>query len=102
MIGIPALSLSPQIRPCEPARLALGCGGCWTCLPRRRTLPTTNRRLPEAESEILWVEQSQAVMVAHSMAMERWWGSYYLKPNALCLGAHVAQCRLCGWQGMPG
>jgi GNAT superfamily N-acetyltransferase len=45
--------------------------------------------ITEAEARTLWVEQSQVVMVAvdaHGVVV----GSYYLKPNALCLGAHVA------------
>ena len=45
--------------------------------------------IPEPEARALWVEQSQAVMVAHD-ADGLVVGSYYLRPNSLCLGAHVA------------
>jgi L-amino acid N-acyltransferase YncA len=42
-----------------------------------------------AEARSLWVEQSQAVMVAVDPAGTVV-GTYYLRPNSLCLGAHVA------------
>ena len=45
--------------------------------------------ISEVEAQLAWVEQSQAVMVAvnPSGAVV---GTYYLKPNSLALGAHVA------------
>ena len=43
----------------------------------------------EAEAQLAWVEQSQAVMVAVNPAGAVV-GTYYLKPNSLALGAHVA------------
>ena len=45
--------------------------------------------ISEAEAQLAWVERSQAVMVAvdTSGALV---GTYYLKPNSLALGAHVA------------
>jgi L-amino acid N-acyltransferase YncA len=45
--------------------------------------------ISEAEARSLWVEQSQAVLVAldgNGTVV----GSYYLRPNSLSLGAHVA------------
>jgi GNAT superfamily N-acetyltransferase len=43
----------------------------------------------EAEARTLWVEQSQVVMVA-VVGGASVIGTYYLRPNSLCLGAHVA------------
>jgi ribosomal protein S18 acetylase RimI-like enzyme len=43
----------------------------------------------EADAQLLWVEQPQAVMVATDGA-GLLVGTYYVKPNSLCLGAHVA------------
>jgi L-amino acid N-acyltransferase YncA len=45
--------------------------------------------ITEAEARVAWVEQSQVVMVAVDQAGVLV-GTYYLRPNALCLGAHVA------------
>jgi L-amino acid N-acyltransferase YncA len=45
--------------------------------------------ITEAEARMLWVEQSQAVMVAID-ATGAVVGTYYLRPNSLALGAHVA------------
>lgn len=45
--------------------------------------------ISETEARVLWVEQSQAVMVAVD-ATGALVGTYYLRPNSLCLGAHVA------------
>ncbi len=45
--------------------------------------------ISEAEAQVLWVEQSQAVLVALDVAGALV-GSYYLRPNSLSLGAHVA------------
>ena len=45
--------------------------------------------ISEAEALMAWVEQSQAVMVAVDVAGALV-GKYYLRPNSLALGAHVA------------
>ena len=45
--------------------------------------------ISEAEAKVAWLEQSQAVMVAVDAAGALV-GTYYLRPNALALGAHVA------------
>ena len=45
--------------------------------------------ITEAEAQQAWVEQNQAVMVAVDVAGALV-GSYYLRPNSLALGAHVA------------
>lgn len=45
--------------------------------------------ITEEEARTLWVKQSQAVMVAEDRE-GKLVGTYYLKPNTLCLGAHVA------------
>ena len=45
--------------------------------------------ITEAEARGLWVGQTQAVMVAVE-ATGAVVGTYYLKPNSLTLGAHVA------------
>ena len=45
--------------------------------------------ISEAEARVAWVEQSQAVMVAVDPAGAVV-GTYYLRPNSLALGAHVA------------
>ena len=45
--------------------------------------------ITEAEAQLAWVEQSQAVMVAVEPAGSVV-GTYYIRPNSLALGAHVA------------
>jgi len=45
--------------------------------------------ISEAEAQLAWVEQTQAVMVAVDPAGALV-GTYYLRPNSLALGAHVA------------
>jgi L-amino acid N-acyltransferase YncA len=45
--------------------------------------------ITEAEAQQAWVEQNQAVMVAVDVAGAVV-GTYYLRPNSLALGAHVA------------
>jgi predicted N-acetyltransferase YhbS len=45
--------------------------------------------ISEAEAQLAWVEQSQAVMVAVDPAGAVV-GTYYMRPNSLALGAHVA------------
>jgi L-amino acid N-acyltransferase YncA len=43
----------------------------------------------EEQARVDWVERSQAVNVAVDV-QGRLVGTYYVRPNALCLGAHVA------------
>jgi L-amino acid N-acyltransferase YncA len=45
--------------------------------------------ITEAQARLLWIEQTRAVMVAAD-ATGAVVGTYYLKPNSLALGAHVA------------
>jgi len=45
--------------------------------------------ITEAEAQLAWVEQNQAVMIAVDGAGALV-GTYYLRPNSLELGAHVA------------
>nr|WP_259735705.1 GNAT family N-acetyltransferase [Synechococcus sp. CS-1329] len=45
--------------------------------------------ISEAEAQVAWVEQNQAVMVAVDTAGALV-GTYYLRPNSLALGAHVS------------
>jgi L-amino acid N-acyltransferase YncA len=45
--------------------------------------------ITEAEARVAWVKQSQAVMMAVDPAGAVV-GTYYLRPNSLALGAHVA------------
>ncbi len=77
-----------QIRPFEPADWS----GVWGVLEpvfrAGETFPH-DPAITEADARGLWVEQCQAVMVALD-AGGAVVGSYYLKPNSLCLGAHVA------------
>jgi len=56
-----------------------------------------DRRLPEgAEAREFVGGAEPGGNVGTQWAMEcGWWQATYLKPNALCLGAHVGQCRLC-------
>ena len=77
-----------QILPFEPADWP----GVWRLLEpvfrAGETFPH-NPAISEAEARELWVEQSQAVMVAVD-ASGALVGTYYLRANSLCLGAHVA------------
>jgi len=45
--------------------------------------------ISEAEAQVAWVAHSRAVMVAAD-ATGALVGTYYLRPNSLALGAHVA------------
>jgi L-amino acid N-acyltransferase YncA len=45
--------------------------------------------ITEAQARASWLEQTQSVMVAAEAAGSLV-GTYYIKPNTLCLGAHVA------------
>ena len=77
-----------QIRPFEAADWP----GLWSLLEpvvrAGETFPH-DPAISEAEAQVAWVERSQAVMVAvdFSGALV---GTYYLRPNSLALGAHVA------------
>ena len=77
-----------QIRPYEPADWS----AVWVLLePVFRSGETFphDPAITEAEAQMAWVEQSQAVMVAVDPAGAVV-GTYYLRPNSLALGAHVA------------
>ena len=77
-----------QIRPYEQADWP----GVWALLEpvfrAGETFPH-NPSITETEAQVAWVAQSQAVMVAVDAAGALV-GSYYLRPNSLALGAHVA------------
>lgn len=77
-----------SIRPMEPADWP----AVWQLLQpvfrAGETFPH-DPAIVEAEARAAWVEQSQAVMVAVDGAGALV-GSYYLRPNSLALGAHVA------------
>ena len=77
-----------QIRPFEAADWP----GLWALLEpvfrAGETFPH-DPAISEAEAQVTWVEQSQAVMVAVD-ASGALVGTYYLRPNSLALGAHVA------------
>jgi L-amino acid N-acyltransferase YncA len=77
-----------QIRPFEAADWP----GLWALLEpvfrAGETFPH-DPAISEAEARVTWVEQSQAVMVALD-ASGALVGTYYLRPNSLALGAHVA------------
>jgi len=77
-----------QIRPFEPTDWP----GVWGLLEpvfRAGESFPHDPSITEAEARTLWVEQSRAVLVAldgNGTVV----GSYYLRPNSLYLGAHVA------------
>ena len=77
-----------QIRPFQPADWP----GVWELLEpvfrAGETFPH-DPAITEAEAQARWVEQSQAVLVALE-GNNTVVGSYYLRPNSLTLGAHVA------------
>jgi len=77
-----------QVRPFEPSDWP----GVWGVLEpvfrAGETFPH-DPAISEADARASWVAQSQVVMVAvedEGTVV----GSYYLRPNSLCLGAHVA------------
>jgi len=79
-----------QIRPFQPSDWP----GVWALLEpvfrAGETFPH-DPAVSESEARVLWIEQSQTVMVAvDSDGAGALVGTYYLRPNALCLGAHVA------------
>ena len=77
-----------QLRPFEAADWP----GLWALLEpvfrAGETFPH-DPAITEAEAQAAWVERSQAVMVAVD-ASGALVGTYYLRPNSLALGAHVA------------
>ena len=77
-----------QIRPYEPADWP----AVWALLEpvfrAGETFPH-DPAIREAEAKLAWVEQNQAVMIAVDGAGALV-GTYYLRPNSLALGAHVA------------
>ena len=77
-----------QIRPYEPADWP----AVWALLEpvfrAGETFPH-DPAISESEAQVAWVEHSQAVLVAVDPAGAVV-GTYYLKPNSLALGAHVA------------
>jgi L-amino acid N-acyltransferase YncA len=77
-----------QIRPFEPADWLALWGLLEPVFRAGETFPH-DPAITEAEARALWVEQSLVVLVAvdgNGTVV----GSYYLRPNSLCLGAHVA------------
>jgi L-amino acid N-acyltransferase YncA len=82
------LAFPLQLRPFEPADWP----GVWGLLEpvfrAGETFPQ-DPAITEAEAKLLWVDHSQAVTVAVDAAGAVV-GTYYLRPNALCLGSHVA------------
>ncbi|MFM8525536.1 MAG: N-acetyltransferase family protein [Cyanobacteriota bacterium] len=77
-----------QIRPFEPADWP-GVGALLAPVFRAGETFPHDPAISEAEAQLAWVEQSQAVMVAVDPAGAVV-GTYYLRPNSLALGAHVA------------
>jgi L-amino acid N-acyltransferase YncA len=86
--ALDAPTMPLQIRPFEGSDWP----GVWTLLEpvfrAGETFPH-DPAISEAEAQLAWVEQSQAVMVAVDAAGAVV-GTYYLRPNSLALGAHVA------------
>lgn len=86
--SLPALSSPLQIRPIGAADWP----AVWALLEpvfrAGETFPH-DPAISEAEAQLAWVEQSQAVMVAVDAPCALV-GTYYLRPNSLALGAHVA------------
>ena len=85
-----------QIRPYEPADWP----AVWALLEpvfrAGETFPH-DPAIREAEAKLAWVEQNQAVMIAvdGDGAVV---GTYYLRPNSLALGAHLATTSTRCWQ----
>jgi len=91
VICIPSLArpTSPlQIRPYEAADWPAVWGLLEPVFRAGETFPH-DPAITEAEAQVAWVEQSQAVMVA-AVPTGALVGTYYLRPNSLALGAHVA------------
>jgi L-amino acid N-acyltransferase YncA len=81
--GIP-----PADPPLRAGRLASGVGAAGAGVPRRGNLPH-DPAITQGQAQVAWVEHTQAVMVAVDGAGAVV-GTYYLRPNSLYLGAHVA------------
>ena len=85
-----------QIRPYEPSDWP----ALWALLEpvfrAGETFPH-DPAISAAEAQLAWVEQNQAVMIAvdGDGAVV---GTYYLRPNSLSLGAHVATASTRCWQ----
>ena len=89
--GTPPLTaptLPLQIRPYEPADWPAIWALLKPVLRAGETFPH-DPAITEDEARAAWVKQSQAVMVATDAAGSLV-GTYYLRPNSLALGAHVA------------
>ena len=92
----PQVASPLQIRPYEPADWS----AVWALLEpvfrAGETFPH-DPAITEAEAQLAWVEQNQAVMIAvdGDGAVV---GTYYLRPNSLSLGAHVATASTRCWQ----
>jgi len=91
-----SLNLSAQATPTTPLQVrpleAADWPAVWALLApvfrAGETFPH-DPAITETEAQVAWVEQSQAVMVAVD-ASGAVVGTYYLRPNSLTLGAHVA------------
>jgi hypothetical protein len=77
-----------QIRPFEPDHWPGVCRLLEPVFRAGETFPH-DPAISESEARALWVEQSLVVMVAVA-ATGAVVGTYYLRPNSLALGAHVA------------
>jgi L-amino acid N-acyltransferase YncA len=86
--SLPALSSPLQIRPYGAADWP-GVRALLAPVFRGGETFPHDPGITEEEAQVAWVEQSQAVMVAVDPAGAVV-GTYYLKPNSLALGAHVA------------
>jgi L-amino acid N-acyltransferase YncA len=58
--------------------------------PADSPCPHHDPAITQEQAQVAWVEQSQVVMVAVDGAAGTAVGTYYLRPNSLALGAHVA------------
>jgi L-amino acid N-acyltransferase YncA len=86
--SLTASTTAPRIRPFDAADWP----AVWALLEpvfrAGETFPH-DPAISEVEARTLWVDQSRAVMVAIA-AEGAVVGTYYLRPNSLTLGAHVA------------
>ena len=82
--GLPAVDPSLRAR-----RLASGVGAAGQSVSRAGETFPHDPTISESEAQLAWVEQNQAVLVAVTGAGAVV-GTYYVKPNSLSLGAHVA------------
>ena len=79
---------SLQIRPFEPGDWPAVCTLLEPVFRAGETFPH-DPGISADDARLSWVDQSRVVMVATDAAGDLV-GSYYLRPNSLCLGAHVA------------